>query len=129
MTTKKLFLIKPRLKSDLDPKTYCIPGESLEEFAALQAECFDRFRPGDINEQFYVDMLILSEWRLRRYRRIEGVLLGMPKSDKTDRNLVDLQRHLASLARSHKRSLKQIESFQKARRKEMAALECQPYVI
>ncbi len=129
MTTRKLFLIKPRLKSDLDPKKHCIPGESPEEFAALQAEYFDRFAPGDGPEKLQVDMLIEDEWQLRRYRRIEAVMLQMPRSEKTDLSLMRLQRIIAFHARTNKRTAVQIEHVQKARRKEMAALECQPYVI
>jgi hypothetical protein len=129
MANKKLFLIKPRLKSDLDPKTYCIPGESLEEFAALQTECFDRFAPADIFEKFEVDMLIESGWQLRRFRRIEAILLQMPKNDKTDLSLMRLQRLMASHTRSNKQTVAQIERFQRSRRKEMAALQCQPHVM
>jgi len=129
MTSKKLFLIKPSLKSGLDPKEHCIPGESPGEFAALQTEFFHRYAPGDHIEAFEVDMLIENEWRLRRFRRIEAVLRQMPSSEKTDLSLASLQRLMKSIARSQKRTEAQIQRFQKARHKEMAALECQPYVI
>jgi hypothetical protein len=129
MTSKKLFLMKPRVKSFLDPKDNCAPGESPEEFAALITEYFDRYAPADFSEQFSVDMLIQDEWRLRRYRRIEGVLRGMPQSDKITGSLMTLQRLMASHRRSVKRTLARLERSQKARRKEFAKMECQPHVM
>jgi hypothetical protein len=126
MASKKLFLIKPRLKSSLDPKIQCALGESREEFAALQAECFARFAPANLEARFHVDCLIEDEWSLLRWRRLEAALRKMPGTEKA---LGPVGRHIAFLTRLNKRRVVQIERDRRAQRKEMEALECQPNVI
>ncbi|MDR3701020.1 MAG: hypothetical protein P4L56_15340 [Candidatus Sulfopaludibacter sp.] len=125
MASKRLFLIKPRIKSSLDPARECQPGESREEFAALQTEYFERFAPVNLETRFYIDCLIEDEWSLRRWRRIETELRKRPGSEKP---LVHVERHIAFLTRLNKKRVVQIERDQRAQRKEMEALECQPLV-
>ena len=121
MANKNLFVVAPRLKSELDPATSCIPGESREEFAALQTEYFDLFAPADVMERFYVDDLIRNEWSIRRWRRVEGQLEKIPGGE---RNLPTLLRMIGRLERSCKRTRAMLNRFQKERRKALAAMPC-----
>ena len=62
------------LKSGLDAESQFVPGESPQEFAALQAEYFERYAPTCPDQRFQVDNLIRNEWLLRRYHRVEAQL-------------------------------------------------------
>ena len=62
------------LKSGLDAESQIVPGESPEEFAALQAAYFDRFKPTTPEQRFQLDNLIRNEWLIRRYHRVEAQL-------------------------------------------------------
>ena len=62
------------MKSGLDAESQCVPGESPEEFAQLQAAYCNRFQPTTPEQRFQVDNLIRNEWLLRRYHRVEAQL-------------------------------------------------------
>lgn len=59
------------LKTGIDAQLHVLPGESSEAFAALITEYYDRHRPITPEQRALVDVLISSEWLLRRLRRVE----------------------------------------------------------
>ncbi len=62
------------LKSGIYANAMLIPGEDRERLDELTAEYYARFRPFDPERRALVDILIHSEWLLRRFRRIESEL-------------------------------------------------------
>jgi hypothetical protein len=50
--------------------------ESAPELAELAAQFHDEYRPAGPTEQFLVDTLVNTAWRLRRLRRVEAGLFG-----------------------------------------------------
>ena len=68
------------LKSGLDAQSPLIPGESPDAFAQLQDEYYSRYVPTDPEQRFYLDSAILSEWLLRRFKRVEEQLWALAAS-------------------------------------------------
>ncbi len=62
------------LKSGIYANAMLIPGEDREQLDQLTAEYYARFRPSDPERRALVDILIHSEWLLRRFRRVESEL-------------------------------------------------------
>src|SRR5580658_3727799 len=60
------------LKHGIFAESHIIFDESAEALDELTAEYHERFNPADAAERCLVDVLIDSEWRLRRLRRVEA---------------------------------------------------------
>ena len=114
------------MKSGLDAESQFVLGESPEEFAELQAEYFDRFRPATPEARFQVDNLIRNEWLLRRYHRVEshlweyqisltdrssGVQLGEAFS-KASTIFLRLQRRITAAEKAYKEAIAEITRLQ-----------------
>jgi hypothetical protein len=61
-------------QSGLDAESQFVYGENQDEFAVLQREYMERFRPVSPEERFQIDNLIRCEWMLRRFFRVEAHL-------------------------------------------------------
>jgi hypothetical protein len=61
-------------QSGLDAESQFVYGENQDEFAVLQQEYMERFRPVSPEERFQIDNLIRCEWMLRRFFRVEAHL-------------------------------------------------------
>jgi hypothetical protein len=59
------------LKTGIDAESHVLPGESSATFAAVTAEYYHRHHPSTPEQRALVDVLISSEWLLRRFRRVE----------------------------------------------------------
>ena len=121
------------LKSGIEAKSTVIPGESAAELEALTASYHDRFRPAAPEEVFLVDVLVSSDWLLRRLRKVEAQLwqnaveddrrfsdqnakwqLGRIFSRKNN-DLTRLQRRIDSATRAYHRALDRLEQQQSER--------------
>src|ERR1700722_10211271 len=114
------------MKSGLDAESQCVPGESPEEFAQLQATYFDRFPPTPPEQRFQVDNLIRNEWLLRRYHRVEaqlweyqtslcdrstGVELGEAFS-RASTIFMRLQRRVSAAEKAYKEAMVELDRLQ-----------------
>jgi hypothetical protein len=128
------------LKHGLDARSLVIPGEDLDELAALINDYLHQFRPNGPVERMMVDTLIRADWHLRRYDRIEsGVIARMigdgdpnaalaglfgtaaPKSNP----LPHLFRRRQTAQRDYFRALKELQRMQKERRQKEDTEESQ----
>jgi hypothetical protein len=62
------------LKSGIDAQSQIIRGENAANLQALTAEYYDRFHPTTPEQRMLVDLLVDSEWLLRRFRIVEAQL-------------------------------------------------------
>src|SRR3974390_2712192 len=62
-------------KHGIDARSTVIPGEDPDQFASLAADYFDRLQPDGPVESFLVRTLVLSDWFVRRYDRIEAAII------------------------------------------------------
>jgi len=62
------------LKSGVDAKLTIIPGEDKAELEQLTTEYIGRYQPVTPEARTLVDILITSDWQLRRLRRAEAIL-------------------------------------------------------
>src|SRR5580658_7551944 len=78
------------LKHGIFAESQIIFDESAEALDDLAAEYRERFQSADAAERCLVDVLIDSEWRLRRLRRVEAQTWA-----KTNREILDHRRNFA----------------------------------
>ena len=114
------------LKSGLDAESQFVPGESPEQFAALQASYFEQFAPANAEQRFLVDQLIRNEWLLQRYHRVESQLwiyqarlceraTGLELGEAFSRagaTFQRLNRRVVAVEKAHKEALAQLKSLQ-----------------
>jgi hypothetical protein len=128
------------LKHGLDARSLVIPGEDLDELAALIDDYLHQFRPDGPVERMMVDTLIRSDWHLRRYDRIEsGLIIRMmgdagpnaslanlfgPATAKSNA-LPHLFRRRQAAQRDYFRALKELQRMQKERRQNEEADDTQ----
>jgi hypothetical protein len=62
------------LKTGLDAKSEVLRFESRPDYEALIAAFYDRYQPTVPEDRALVDMLIRSEWLLRRYTAIDTAI-------------------------------------------------------
>ena len=62
------------LKSGIDAKASVIRGEKAANLETLKSEYYDRFHPTTPEQRMLLDILIDSEWLLRRFRAAEAEL-------------------------------------------------------
>jgi hypothetical protein len=117
------------LKSGLDAESQFVWGESREDFAALQREYTNRFRPRTPEERFQVDTLIRNEWILRRLFRAESHLweYHTTRADRSegtplgaalmaaDQVFRRLQRRITLAERSYKEAFAELTRLQQTR--------------
>ena len=113
-----------------------LSNENQQEFDELIAEYHRSFAPTNTHEQFLVEEMVQSRWRLARIRRLEAALvqqmvgLGDPADsdailaaalfDDTAGPFKNLQRYAAATERSYYRALKYLQD---ARKREAHAAE------
>ena len=124
------------LKHGIDARSQCLPSEDPAALEHLTAEYHERFAPATPEERCLVDILISSEWDLRRYRVASAQLwqwagvthAASPFSHKREMNLpmadgflyssttfMRLQRAIDSTQRNYLRALKALQDVQAAR--------------
>jgi len=106
-----------------------LSNENQQEFDELVAEYHRTFAPTNTHEQFLVEEMVQSRWRLARIRRLEAALveqmvgLGDPADsdavlaaallDNTAGPFKTLQRYAAAAERSYYRALKYLQDTRK----------------
>jgi hypothetical protein len=113
------------LKSGIDAKSLIIPGEDPAELEALATNYHFQFLPGSPVEQFLVDSLTHTDWKLRRLRKREAELLTPAAGDSIDEKQLDrLDRQIHTAQRAWFRALKELQNQIPARiEKELAEIE------
>jgi hypothetical protein len=113
------------IKSGIHAKSLLIPGEDAAELEALTANYHLQFLPASPVEQFLVDTLIHTDWRLRRLRNREAELSDPATRKPSHEDLLDrLDRQIHSAERAWFRALKELQSQIPARiQKELAEFE------
>ena len=117
------------LKSGIDAKSQILPDERRASLEALIAEYYLRFHPTTPEQRMYVDILIDSEWLLRRFRTAEAelwqngyrpiykdnqdVLLGIAAARHSDA-FARLQRRIDLTQRNYRNALKDLQQLQAA---------------
>ena len=119
------------LKSGLYAKSLIIAGENLADLEALTAEYLAEYQPAAPAERYQVDIMIRSEWQLRRlavtetklwnaridnvYRPTEAVTRGVAFSEGS-LAFIRLRRITDATERSYQAALRELERLQSARR-------------
>ena len=116
-----------RPKSGIDAQSEIIRGENSVDLETLAAEYHSRFQPATPEERWLVDVLIRSDWQLRRLACAEAQLwrFGIdtaPEGRKdsprgsileyADQKLGRLQRRVDSIQRNNQRALRELERLQ-----------------
>ena len=110
------------LKSGLDAESQFVLGESPQEFAALQAEYFERYAPTAPEQRFQVDNLIRNEWLLRRYHRVEAQLWQYQSTLCDASAGVQLGEAFSKAATTFQRLARRIANIEKSYQEAMAEL-------
>jgi len=64
------------LKFGIHAQSLIVPGEDLEEFAALARQYQQQFRPTGPIETALVETIVRSQWMMSRYARIEAQVIS-----------------------------------------------------
>jgi hypothetical protein len=126
------------LKSGIDAKSQVIPGEDPDQLEVLVAEYQERFSTATPERRLLVDILVSSEWLLRRLNRAEAEFWQY-EAHRTesnynsnehpigrvlyhgDRTFDRLQRRIDSVGRNYHRALKELQSLEAAEQPEEGA--------
>ncbi|MBZ5725991.1 MAG: hypothetical protein LAP87_13450 [Acidobacteriia bacterium] len=115
------------LKTGIDAQSHIIPGEDPDALTTLNAEYHQRFQPANPDERALVDLLVSTEWQLRRFRTVEAHLWTAKIQDtykldedaplgtvfaSSSNTFVRLQRLIDSAQRSYLRTLKELRHAQ-----------------
>jgi hypothetical protein len=118
------------LKTGIYSEAEIIRGENRDDLDALAAGYYSRFQPDSPEESCLVDILVHSEWMLRRLRRAEAELwelnliptednfeedqLASGRAVDCDQSVVfaRLQRRVDSTQRNYLRALKELKQLQ-----------------
>ena len=125
------------LKTGIDAQSHILPGESPEDFQLLTSEYYQRHHPVTPEQRALVDVLISSEWLLRRLRRVEHQIwesefefmarknyndgkfgMAYQRSDEVQQRL---QRRLDSTLRQYQQALRTLRQLQAESEMEAAA--------
>ncbi len=115
------------LQSGIYTQSLIIPGENVEDLTRLGQEYYDRFRPATPDQRALVEILIQSDWLLRRWRNVEtnlwnesiddasasGASLPLAQAFRSSsRHFAILQRRMDSTFRTYRGALKDLERLQ-----------------
>ncbi len=95
------------------------PNESRQELDDLIAQYRGIFAPTDVHQEFMVQEIVQSRWRLARIRRIEAAVIaemsgsGAPDIDKAINALTNLKRLAMAAQQTSSRVLKQFQLMRK----------------
>jgi hypothetical protein len=115
-------------KSGIYANSEIIPGENPDDLQALADSYRAEYQPQGPTESALVDMLVHSEWLLRRFRRAEvkltermdaipSVLREISLFDDKSVNEERLQRRINSTQRNFHQAVKELKALQAARPK------------
>jgi hypothetical protein len=104
------------LRHGLRARTVVLPGENHEEFTQLCDDLEVEWHPQSRTEQFYVEQMAVSQWKLIRMEVTEVNLFKDADSAKDQLPLLDrLWQAECRLERSYARAQRELERLQKSR--------------
>ena len=105
------------LRHGLRARTVVLPGENREEFTQLCDDLEVEWHPQSRTEQFYVEQMAVSQWKLTRMEVSEVNLFKDADSAKDQLPLLDrLWQAECRLERSYARAQRELERLQDSRR-------------
>ena len=105
------------LRHGLRARTVVLPAEKSEHFHQLCNDLETEWQPQSRTEQFYVEQMAVSQWKLTRVEVAEKSLLEQEFSAKSQIPLVDkLWQCQHRLERSYARAQRELERLQNSRR-------------
>src|SRR5262249_44133298 len=101
------------LKHGLRPRKVVLPGENRQEFEQLCDDLEAEWQPKTCGEQFYVEQMAISQWKLARMEAGEADIFSEPASAKVQIPLLDrLWQAQCRLERSYARAQRELERLQ-----------------
>ena len=104
------------MKTGIQAKSVVIPGEGSAALEQLTSDYHRQFQPASPVERFLVDSMIMAEWQLRRYRRVEPQLwnAGSSAEETFTENpaLTRLHRRMDAAERSYHRAFRELRRLQ-----------------
>jgi hypothetical protein len=105
------------LRHGLRARTVVLPGENREEFTQLCNDLEVEWRPHSRTEQFYVEQMAVSQWKLIRMEVVEINIFKDPEAAKNQLPMLDrLWQAECRLERSYSRAQRELERLQNSRR-------------
>src|SRR3984893_7456915 len=106
------------LRHGLRARTIVLPGENREEFHQLCDDLEAEWQPQSRTEQFYVEQMAVSQWKLNRMEVGEVGVFQEDALPKTQIPLLDrLWQAQCRMERSYARAQHELERLQTSRRK------------
>src|SRR6266403_4086566 len=106
------------LRHGLRARTVVLPAENPEEFHQLCNDLEAEWQPQSRTEQFYVEQMAISQWKLERVEVAEKSILDQEFSAKIQIPLVDkLWQCQHRLERAYARAQRELERLQDSRRR------------
>ena len=104
------------LRHGLRARTVILPGEDPEEFIQLCADLEAEWRPQSRTEQFYLEQVAVSQWKLTRMEAAEASVCEQTLSAKEKLPLLDrLWQTQSRMERSYARAQRELERLQSTR--------------
>ena len=105
------------LRHGLRARTVVLPGENREEFNQLCDDLEVEWHPQSRTEQFYVEQMAVSQWKLTRMELGEINIFKYPAGPEKQLPLLDrLWQAECRLERSYARAQRELERLQNSRR-------------
>ena len=105
------------LRHGLRARTVVLPGENPEEFHQLCDDLEVEWHPQSRTEQFYVEQMAVSQWKLTRMEVGESAIFQEVEGSATKLPLLDrLWQAQARMERSYSRAQRELERLQTSRR-------------
>jgi hypothetical protein len=105
------------LRHGLRARTVVLPGENPEEFHQLCGDLEVEWHPQSRTEQFYVEQMAVSQWKLTRMEVGESAIFQEVEGSATKLPLLDrLWQAEARMERSYSRAQRELERLQTSRR-------------
>jgi hypothetical protein len=104
------------LRHGLRARTVVLPGENPEEFTQLCNDLEVEWSPQSRTEQFYLEQMAVSQWKLTRMEVVEVNIFKDPEAAKNQLSMLDrLWQAECRLERSYARAQRELERLQASR--------------
>jgi hypothetical protein len=108
------------LRHGLRARAIVLPGENLDEFHQLCDDLESEWRPQSRTEQFYLEQMAVSQWKLNRMEAVEANLCKENAISKTQLSLLDrVWKAQSRMERSYARAQRELEHLQNSRRNQI----------
>jgi hypothetical protein len=117
------------LKHGLRARTVVLPGENPDEFYQLCHDLEAEWHPKSRSEQFYLEQMAVSQWKLARMEVSEANIFENASTSKNQAQLLErIWQAQVRMERSYARAQRELESLQSSRRRQEAVPAPQPPV-